>query len=309
MDRLTSLTVFARIVESGGFAAAARRLGMSTTMVSNHVQSLEERLGARLLNRTTRRVSLTEVGRVYYESCVRILGDLQEADATAAALQSTPRGTLRLHVGTHIVRFVAPVVAEYMALYPQVSVDLTMGAGVPNLLEEGVDLGIHPIPPTDASLIVRRLSGWRHVLCASPRYLEHHAAPRLPADLARHNCLRYAFYPFGDSWQFSDPNGSMASARVSGALVTNSAETLRIVALAGLGVFLAPSFVVGEDIEAGRLKRLLPDYRPVEFAINAIYPHRRHVSAKMRSFIDLTAARFAEHRAWLDAGEQPATRR
>lgn len=205
MDRLTSLTVFARVVECGGFSAAARRLNMSATMVTNHIQSLEERLGARLLHRTTRKTSLTEIGRAYYDRCVQVLADLDEADRIARALPSSPRGTLGLHVGTHIVRFIAPAVAEYLRLYPQVAVDLTIGERMVDLVDERCDLAIRPTPPPDSSLIVRRLATWRHVLCCAPSYLERHPLPRTPADLAGHDCLRYAFYPFGDEWRFVDP--------------------------------------------------------------------------------------------------------
>ena len=164
MDRLTSLTVFARVVECGGFSAAARRLDMSATMVSNHIQSLEDRLGARLLNRTTRKTGLTEIGQAYYERCTQVLADLEEADRVAGALQSTPRGTLRLYVGTHIVRFVAPVVAEFLALYPEASVDLSMGERMVDLLGEGVDLAIRPTPPPDSALIVRSVPDIPHLL-------------------------------------------------------------------------------------------------------------------------------------------------
>jgi DNA-binding transcriptional LysR family regulator len=275
MDRLTSLTVFVRVVDSGGFAAAARRLNMSTTMVSSHVQSLEERLGVRLLNRTTRKVSLTEVGKDYYERCGPILAELEEADRAAGALQATPRGTLRLYTGTHIVRFIAPVVAEFLALYPEAAVDLTIGERMVDLVEEGFDLAIRPTPPPDSSLIVRHLASWRHVLCCSPSYLEEHEAPRRPDELVRHNCLRYAFYPFGDEWHFLGPAGEPVSVRVRGNLVTNSAEALRLLALSGRGLFLAPIFVAVDDLEAGRLVRLLDGYAPVEFAINAVYPHRQ----------------------------------
>ena len=298
MDWLTSLTVFARVVESGGFSAAARRLNMSATMVTNHVRSLEDRLGARLLNRTTRRTSLTEIGQAYYERCTQILAELEEADRVAGALQSTPRGTLRLYVGTHIVRFMAPVVARFLERYPESSVDLTIGERMVDLVEEGFDLAIRPTPPPDSSLIVRRLATWRHILCCSPRYLERHSPPRLPADLASHNCLRYAFYPFGDEWRFVDPAGRPVSVRVAGNLLTNSAETLRRVGLSGLGLFLAPSFFVADDLRDGRLVSLLEEHRPVEFAINAIYPHRRHLSAKVRCFIDLAAARLAKRADW-----------
>jgi DNA-binding transcriptional LysR family regulator len=288
------------VVDCSGFSAAARRLNMSTTMVSNHVQSLEDRLGVRLLNRTTRKVSLTEVGKAYYQRCTQILAELEEADQVASALQLTPRGTLRLYTGTHIVRFIAPVVAEFLTRYPQASMDLTIGERMVDLVEEGFDLAIRPTPPPDSSLIVRRLATWRHVLCCSAEYLETHEMPRRPEDLVRHNCLRYAFYPFGDEWRFVGPVNKPVSVRVAGNLLTNSAETLRLVALAGQGLFLAPSFVAAEDLRAGRLVRLLEDHHPVEFAINAIYPHRHHLSTKVRSFIDLVADRFAEYQKSMD---------
>lgn len=236
MDRVTSLTVFVRVVDGAGFSAAARRLNMSATMVSNHIQSLEDRLGARLLNRTTRKLSLTEVGRAYYERCVQILADLEEADRAAGALQATPRGTLRLYVGTHIVRFVAPVVAEFLSIHGEAAVDLTIGERMVDLVEEGFDLAIRPVPPPDSSLVVRRLASWRHVLCCSPTYLERHAPPCLPADLVTHNCLRYALYPFGDAWRFTGPHGDPLSVQVTGNLVTNSAEALRSASLCGLGL-------------------------------------------------------------------------
>jgi DNA-binding transcriptional LysR family regulator len=299
MDRLTSLTVFARVVECGGFSAAARRLNMSATMVTNHIQSLEDRLGARLLNRTTRKTSLTEIGQAYYERCTQVLADLEEADRVAGALQSTARGTLRLYVGTHIVRFVAPVVAEFLGTYREASIDLTMGERMVDLLAEGIDLAIRPTPPPDSTLTVRSIARWRHVLCGSPAYLARHGVPQRPEELLGHNCLRYAFYPFGDEWRFTGPADRSVSVRVSGSLVTSSAETLRIVALGGQGLFLAPSFIVDEDLRAGGLVEILGDHSPVEFAINAIYPHRHHLSAKVRCFIDLTVAHFARQPNWL----------
>ena len=176
MDRLTSLTAFVRVVDSGGFSAAGRKLNMSTTMVSNHVQALEDRLGARLLHRTTRKVSLTEVGKAYYDRCTQILADLEQADDIAGALQSTPRGTLRIYTATHIVQFVAPVVAEFLASYPEVKVDLTMGERTVDMIDEGYDVAVRLTPPPDSSLIVRSLATWRHVLCCSPGYLEKHGA-------------------------------------------------------------------------------------------------------------------------------------
>jgi DNA-binding transcriptional LysR family regulator len=294
MDRLTSLTVFARVVDSGGFSAAARRLNMSTTMVSNHVQALEDRLGARLLNRTTRKVSLTEVGKAYYERCTQILADLEQADQIAGALQSTPRGTLRIYTATHIVPFVAPVVAVFLATYPEVKVDLSMGEPNIDMIEEGFDLAIRLTPPPDSSLIVRSLATWRHVLCCSHGYIEKHGRPQQLSELAQHNCVRHVNYPYQDEWRFVDRKGAPAAVKVSGNLVTNSGETLRRAALQDVGVSLAAGFLVHDDLEAGRLVRLLPEYRPVELAMNAVYPHRHHLSAKVRTFIDLLAQHSAE---------------
>jgi len=294
MDRLTSLTAFVRVVDAGGFSAAGRKLNMSTTMVSNHVQALEERLGARLLNRTTRKVSLTEVGKAYYERCTQILADIEQADDIAGALQSTPRGTLRIYTNTHIVEFLAPVVAEFLASHPDVKVDLAIGERNVDLIDENFDLAVRMLPPPDSSLIVRSLATWRHVLCCSHGYIEKHGKPEQLADLAERNCMRHASYPFGDEWRFVDRKGVAASVRVSGNLVSNSGETLQRAALAGIGIWLAAGFLVRDHLESGELVRLLPEYRPVEFSMNAIYPHRHHLSAKVRTFIDLLVRHSAE---------------
>ena len=227
MDRLTSLTAFVRVVDSGGFSAAGRRLNMSTTMVSNHVQALEDRLGARLLHRTTRKVSLTEVGKAYYDRATQILADLEQADDIAGALQSTPRGTLRIYTATHIVQFISPVVAEFLKQYPEVKVDLSIGERSIDLIDEGFDLAIRLTPPPDSSLIVRSLATWRHVLCCSPAYREKHGQLQQLSELAEHNCVRHALYPFEDGWHFVDRKGAPASVRVSGNLISNSGETLR----------------------------------------------------------------------------------
>jgi DNA-binding transcriptional LysR family regulator len=293
MDRLTSLTAFVRVVDTGGFSAAGRRLNMSTTMVSNHVQALEERLGARLLHRTTRKVSLTEVGKAYYDRCIQILADIEQADDIAGAMQSTPRGTLRIYTATHVVPFIAPVVSEFLTAYPEVKVDLSMGEGTIDLIEEGFDVAIRLTPPPDSSLIVRSLATWRHVLCCSHGYIETHGRPEQLSDLTERNCLRHANYPY-DEWRFIDRKGTPASVRISGRLTCNSGETLRRAALDGIGIALAAGFLVHDDLESGRLVRLLPEYRTVELSMNAVYPHRHHLSAKVRTFIDMLAHHAAE---------------
>jgi DNA-binding transcriptional LysR family regulator len=298
MDRLTSLMVFTRVVESGGFSAAARRLNMSVTMASKHVQALEERLGARLLNRTTRKVSLTEIGKAYYERSVQILADLDEADRTAGMLHSIPRGRLKLHVGTHISRYVAPVIAEYLRRYPETTAEITTGETMVDLVDGEFDLAVRATPPPNSSYTLKKLTPWRHIVCCAPSYLAGRAAPRHPADLAYHECLRYAFYPFGSEWRFDGPDGPVG-VTVSGKVVTNGAEILRSMAIAGDGIFLGPSFMVAEDIRAGSLLKLLPDYNPLEFMITAIYPHKYGLSSKVRSFIQLLLEHFAVHRSWM----------
>jgi DNA-binding transcriptional LysR family regulator len=294
MDRLTSLTAFVRVVDTGGFSAAARKLEMSTTMVSNHIQALEERLGARLLNRTTRKVSVTEIGKAYYDRCVQILSDIEQADDIAGALQSVPRGTLRIHSATHMVPFVAGVVAKLLSTYPEVKVDLRMGETDIDLIEEGYDVALRMTPPPDSSLIIRSLATWRHVLCCSHEYLEKHGRVQQLAELSEHNCGRHLNYPFGDEWRFFDRKGAPASVRISGSLVTNSGEALRRMVIEGAGIGLLAGFLVSDDLDAGRLVRLLPEYRPVEMSMNAVYPHRHHLSAKVRTFIDMLVHHSAE---------------
>jgi DNA-binding transcriptional LysR family regulator len=296
MDRLTGLTVFARVAEAGNFSAAARRLNMSTTMVSNHVHALEQHLGARLLNRTTRRVSLTEVGTAYYERCVRILEELAEADQAAGLLQTTVRGTLRLFTGVHLAPFVSPVVIDFLRRHPEASIDLNTGERMIDMVEEGFDLAIRAVQPTEASVIVRKLADWHHILSCAPSYLEKHGGPQRLEDLKQHNCIRYSLYPFGDEWHFIGPNQEQMSVKVSGNLTTNNAPTLRAAALDGQGIIMAPSFIGMPDLKAGLLTQLLSDHRALDFVINASYPARHHLSAKVRVFLDLAAEHFARHR-------------
>jgi len=300
MDRLVSMTVFTKVVDCGGFSAAARRLNMSVTMVSNHVQALEEHLGARLLNRTTRSVGLTETGRAYYERCTGILSEIEDADRAAGALHSTPIGTLKLFCNSHLMRFLAPVISEYLRRYSTASVHVIAGDRMVDMVEEGYDLAVLTVRPPESALIVRNLSTWRHILCVPPGYFDDHPPLEGVEDLARHNCVRYAYYPFGDDWRFIDPEGQTVSVRVSGNLVSNTAEVLRVLVRSRQGVFLAPSFLVEEDIQAGRLVEVLPAWRPVEFSISAVYPHRHQLSTKVRIFIDLVAEHFARHRRWMD---------
>ena len=265
MDRFTSLTAFVRVVENGGFSAAARRLNMSTTMVSNHVQALEDRLGVRLLNRTTRKVSLTEIGKAYYDRSTQILADLEQADDIAGALQSTPRGTLRIHTATHMVPFVAPVMAEFLATYPEVKVDLRMGethcrpdrGGLRSRAAHDRAAEFQPDRAEPCDLAARA------VLLAR-LYRDAWARAARSKSSAGHNCVRHMNYPFDDEWRFFDRKGTPASVRVSGNLITNSGEALRRRRCRAPASVWRPGSWSHDDLDAGRLVRLLPEYRPVE---------------------------------------------
>jgi len=302
MDRMASLTSFVRVVESGGFSAAARRLDLSTTTISNQVQALEDSLGVRLLNRTTRRVGLTEIGREYYERCSQILQQLAEADEITSALQATPRGRLRLRCHQALVRFIAPVATRFSGEYPGVSLDLQTDTIIVPVdpVQEGFDLAIMPASPPDSTLVRRTLATWHYVLCCAPAYLETHATPHSPPDLANHNCLLYAHSVFRNEFHFIDPAGNPTSTRVSGNLVTASVTIMRAAATAGLGLWLCPPFLVSDLLASGALVPLLPGYRTQELEIVALYPHRRQVSIKVRLLLDMLIEWFTDEQRWLD---------
>ena len=299
MDRMTSMAAFVKVVESGGFSAAARTLRISPSMVTAHVQSLEERLGVRLLNRSTRKVSPTEVGHAYYERCLQILAEVEDADNVAQALQTTPRGTLRLNTSIAIPPLLAPVISEFVALYPNVAVNMTITDGMIDLVEEGFDLAVRNMLVPDSALIARRIATYRFVVCGAPGYFAARGIPRQPADLAAHNCLIFSPSAWGNEWRFAGPDGEQ-SVPVSGNLHANSDNALRLAAVHGQGLAMAPGFLFADDIKSGRLVPVLTEFLRTEHAVNAIYPHRQHVSAKVRSFIDLLAKRFREDPAWAD---------
>lgn len=293
MDRLTSMTAFTKVVESGGFSAASRRLNMSVTMVSSHIQALEERLGVRLLNRTTRKVSLTEAGRAYYERCSQILAEVAEADEAVGELQSTPRGVLRLNIAQAVAGVIGRVIAAYVGRYPSASVDMTMTDRMVDMVEEGYDLAVRVTPMPDSNLIVRRLASFRNILCASPAYLARHGAPKSPQDIAAHNCITYQYYPYGHDWRFLSGTSEL-SVRVSGNFSCNSAAALVQAGVSGVGLLLVPSFMAETEVKAGLLVPVLKDsLAAVEFEVCALYPHRRHLSAKVRAFIDLLTEQFS----------------
>ena len=293
MDRVTSMQAFVQVVDSGSFSRAAKRLNVSPAVVTGRVQALERRLGVQLLNRTTRKVNLTEIGRSFYERCSRILAELDEAEGLASAQQTTPRGVLRLNTSVSLARLVTPLISEYVGLYPEVSFELVMSDRMVDMVEEGFDLALRSGSLPDSTLRRRRLGVGRMVLCASPAYVARHGRPERPADLAAHNCLICFDSSFEEHWHFSGPDGEH-DVDVHGNLRSNSIEGLRAAALAGLGVCLLPILNINDDLRSGHLVRLLPDYRTTEAVVQAVYPPGRHVSVKLRTFLDFLVERLCQ---------------
>lgn len=296
MNKLLQMQVFAEVIHCGSFVSAADALGMSKAAVSRHIGELEARLGVRLLQRTTRRLSLTEEGQVFHTRCKEILASVGEAEDEISTQTGTASGLLRISAPvTFGVRHLAPLWGDFRERHPKVTLDITLADRVVDLIEEGYDLAIRIGRLADSTLVSRKLAATRMVLCASPRYLETRGTPRHPHELAAHAILAYSYWSTRDEWQFEGPDGPV-SVRTQPCLTTNSGDTCRAAALVHQGVILQPSFVVDEDLAAGTLVELMPEYRAVELGIYAVYPTRKHVPAKVRVLIDFLGERFADGR-------------
>ena len=298
MDALRQIEAFVAVVRAGSYVKGAERQETSKAVLSRQVLELETRLGTRLLNRTTRRLSLTETGAAYFERCVQILDDLREPDAAAGATTATARGRLRINAPLTFGNLhLAPLWGEFLKLHPAVELDITLTDRVVDLVEEGFDLAVR-IAPTgrlpSSSLVARTIADDRIVLCASPGYLRGAPALTHPADLAAHAVMAYAWWSGGDTWQFSGADGATADVTVRPRLRTNSGDTCRAAALADQGVIYQPAFLVGPDLRAGRLVELLSDWRGPTLDIHAVYPSRTHLSGKVRAMVDFLAQAFVQ---------------
>jgi DNA-binding transcriptional LysR family regulator len=313
MDRFQSLVAFARVVEAGSFARAADRLDLSVSAVSRHVADLESHLGARLLNRTTRRLSLTESGQAFYERCVQLLADLEEAEEAVTAGAIVPRGTLRMTASISFgAGYLAPAIAEFRQRHPQLRFDIELSDRAVDLVDERIDVAIRIGGIGSQALIGRRIGTAQMVCCASPSYLARHGTPRTPADLADHACLTYEYSSDGNLWRFTDAAGESHDVKVTGFAHSNNGAMLAALAVAGVGVTVEPDFILAADVRAGRLVRILRDYAPPTINIHAVYPSRRHLSAKVRAFIDFLALRFERDPQWRlqdDVAAAPPRRR
>jgi DNA-binding transcriptional LysR family regulator len=287
------MQVFVQVVESMSFVRAAERLGLSTTAVSKHVAELERHLQTRLLQRTTRRVSLTETGRAFHERCVQIIAELDEAERAAAPDAAAPRGTIRLTTSVNFgTSQVTPAITSFLARHPQVKFDVSLSDRIVDIVEEGFDLAIRIGATGHENLVARRLGDTRLVACASPDYVARHGAPAAPEDLARHNCLTYE-YAMRNAWTFRDAAGRERTVRVAGSLNSNNGELNAAAAAQGLGITLEPDFIVGAQLTSGALVRLLESFEAPGLPIYAVYPSRRFLPAKVRAFVDFLAGRFS----------------
>ncbi|HRK95547.1 MAG TPA: LysR substrate-binding domain-containing protein [Rhodospirillales bacterium] len=301
-NRLELIASFVQVVASGGFTAAAARLGSSRAVVSKHVIALERRLGVQLLNRTTRRVVATEAGLAYYERCSRILADLEEADVAVSRLQAQPRGTLKVNAPMSFgTLHLTPALIAFAELYPELRVNLVLNDRFVDMLDEGFDVGIRIGKLEDSTLIVRRIAPAKRVVCAAPGYLARHGTPAHPGELAGHACLHYGYLASGTTWKLSGADGEHSVA-VEAGICVNNGEMLRDLAVAGLGIALLPTFIVGPALADGTLRSLLDDYRAPETAINVIYPPSRHLSAKVRVFTDFLVERIGTTPYWDQPG-------
>lgn len=286
MDKLTSMNVFVRVAKAGSFAGGARELDISRAMATKHIMQLESSLGTRLFNRTTRSLSLTDVGASYLERCQQVLLDVEEMEAAVTHLQTEPRGVLKISAppvigASHITR----AVAAFLKIYPDLTVDLILQSNHGDLIDEGIDIAICLGALDDTSMVARRLASSSMVVCGSPDYLARYGIPETPEDLLAHSCLvNWASSP-RNKWQFKGPTGH-AVVNVSGRMQANVADAIRIAAIDGLGLVMLASYVVSRDIEKGKLKVVLENYTLPPLDINAVYPHRKYLSAKVRRFLD-----------------------
>lgn len=298
MDKLTGMQTFVKVVELGSFTRAAEALGQSRTMATMHVARLEEGLGVRLLNRTTRRLSLTEPGTAYYERCAALLGEIETLEQSLEAMTERPRGVVKLSAPVSFgARHLAPALADYLAQCPEVRLDANLNDRTVDLVEEGYDLAIRISRMPDSSLVARRIATTRMRVVAAPAYLERHGTPSKPRELAGHECLGYAYSGTGGVWSFDGPDGR-EDIRVRAETVANNGDLLSALAARGHGIVLMPDFMAPEYLGNGSLVELLPGYDAGVLGIFAVYPSRKYLSAKVRTMVDFLVGHFGSRPRW-----------
>jgi DNA-binding transcriptional LysR family regulator len=298
MDDLTGMAVFARVVEEKSLSGAARRIGMSKSNVSKRVARLEQSLGARLLNRTTRQMSVTEAGAAFYAHCARIVEEMEEAKRAVSRLHAEPRGLLKVSASVAFgTLHIAPLLGDFLRRYPDVKVDMTIHDRFVDLADESYDVAVRIARDPGQNIVARRLAPVHRKVCATPGYFAQHGIPQTPADLASHNCLTYTYMQPQAQWRLRGPEGDV-SVPVNGNLKLNDDEALSQAVLGGLGVAILPTFIVGHELQTGRLQSVLSEYVPLEQHIFAIYLPNRHLSPKVRAFIDFLLERYGAEPYW-----------
>lgn len=295
MDKFESMRAFTQVVISGGFAAAARVMGLSRSAVNKLVIGLESELGVQLLHRSTRVVSPTETGLAFYERCIEILASLEEAESSVMQLHGEPRGRLRVNAPMSFgTMHLAPALADFLVQYPDLQLQLTLNDRFIDPIEEGFDVTVRIAEPQQtASLIVHSLAFTQRVLCAAPTYLENHGIPSHPDELNHHSCLHYGQLAVENQWILTGADGEY-TVSVNGVLCSNNGEVLKDAAVRGLGITLLPRFIVGQELQQGRLQIVLPDYHSPELSIYVIYSVNRHLSTKVRLLVDFLQERFGQ---------------
>ena len=295
MDRLTEMEAFATVVDQGGFTDAARKMGISKSAVSKHVSSLESRLGARLLNRTTRRVSPTEIGLAYYDRARRVLNDAGEADALVSSMQSAPSGLLRISVATDFgVNHMSPILGDFLADYPDITVNMVLNNRYVELISEGFDLAIRIGEMEDSSLRARKLTETTKRLIAAPSYFEQYGRPEKIDDLNEHKLLHYSNQSAGNVWKLTAPSGEKRQVRTQGWLTVNDGQSLLNACVSGLGIAYLPSFLYADALKDGLVEEAMPGLPTESQGIYAVYPPGRFTQPKVRAFIDFLVHVFAE---------------
>ncbi|CAN7148600.1 LysR family transcriptional regulator [Pseudoduganella sp. LjRoot289] len=291
MDKLRSMEVFVTVVDQGSFTAAADAFEISPVMVGKHIRALETRLGAQLLTRTTRRQSLTEIGRQYVDQCRAILAQISAAETGAEAMRATPRGKLKITAPVSFgSEWISPAMTEYLARHPEVSLDLNLNDRLVDIVEEGYDAAVRIGVLEDSSMVARALRPYRMLICAAPAYLERHGTPRTPEDLAHHECLDFMQWSHQVRWRLKGQLGAN-SVRES-RFRSNNGHALRIAALHGFGIVMQAEMLLAKEIEAGRLVAVLQDYVPVARPMHLVYSRDRQPTPKLKTFIDFMLARF-----------------
>lgn len=299
MDRFESMAVFGKVVSSGSFSDAARQMHISQAAVSKHVRALEEWLGTPLLNRTTRKVSLTEFGRVFHERFMRILEELDYARNAASEVHKQPKGTLRVTAPIPFgERYLPSLISNFLRRHPDIFFEVALTDRRIDLVDEGFDLAIRVGSLPDTTMVARRLATSRFVACAAPDYIKRFGEPREPAQLSNHQCLIFTHHQAPAEWRLVRGLGESVSVPVSGRVKSNNADLLLAAAKAGDGILLAPTFHVGRDLASGALVPVLLDWTNWEIAIHAVYPQTRHLSAKVRAFIDFLVDEFKTACPW-----------